>query len=91
METLDPAFVGVLRCPVTRSSLRWVSADFLRTLVPGHFPQAESEKMEHWDGALLVEDGRGLYPVRGGIPVLLAEELVRIPESLAVVLLAAVK
>lgn len=91
MDTLDPAFVRVLRCPETRGSLRLVPADLLRTLVSEYFSPAEMKNMESWDGALLVEDGRGLYPVRGGIAVLLVEELVRIPESLAVALLAKVK
>jgi uncharacterized protein len=47
---LDPGLLAILRCPLTRSSLRQ-------------------------DGDYLVADIGGLrYPVRDGIPVMLAEE-----------------
>lgn len=91
MDTLDPTFVGVLRCPVTRVSLRLVSADLLRILVAAPLSCVLKQKTAGWDGGLLREDGRGLYPVRGGIPILLSEELVEVPEGLAVVWLAAVR
>jgi len=49
-EILDAEMLSILRCPVTRSKLRWEN------------------------GYLVGEIGGLRYPVRNGIPVLLAEE-----------------
>lgn len=49
-NTIDPALLNILRCPITRSPL-------------------------HQEGDFLVAEVGGLrYPVRDGIPVMLAEE-----------------
>ena len=49
-NTIDPALLNILRCPVTRSPL-------------------------HQEGDFLIAETGGLrYPVRDGIPVMLAEE-----------------
>ena len=84
MDALSPAFVGVLRCPVTRSPLRWIPCG-LWIGEGGSCLGPILEKTVGWDGGLLREDGKGMYPVRGGIPVLLAEEFVEIPEGMRAV------
>jgi len=35
-------------------------------------------RAEGWSGALVTEDRRAVYPVRGGIPVLLGEERISV-------------
>lgn len=83
MEALSAAFVSVLRCPVTRGPLRWIPCGLWEGGAGGVKGEAEfREVVSGWDGGLLREDGEGMYPVRGGIPVLLAEEFVKIPEIL---------
>ena len=70
MPLLDPQFVDLLCCPVSRLPLRERTLNQLATL--GLTP----DQYAGWDAGLLRGDGRGVYPLRGGIPILLAEALV---------------
>jgi uncharacterized protein YbaR (Trm112 family) len=70
MPYLDSQFVGLLRCPASRSPLKEASLEQLARLGMSQVQCAG------WDAGLLRTDGRGAYPLRKGIPVLLAEELV---------------
>ncbi len=70
MPFLDSRFVDLLRCPASRLPLREASLAQLMSL--GLSPQ----RCHGWDAGLLRADGRGAYPLRKGIPVLLVEELV---------------
>ncbi len=70
MPYLDSQFVGLLRCPASRSPLEEASLEQLARL------GLTQEQCAGWDAGLLRTDGRGVYPLRKGIPVLLAEELV---------------
>jgi uncharacterized protein YbaR (Trm112 family) len=72
MPVLDSQFVGLLRCPLTRLPLEEASLDRLASL---GLPQ---EQCFGWDAGLLRSDGRGVYPLRKGIPVLLAEEMLAV-------------
>jgi len=61
--------IGNLRCPASGQSLAFL---------PGQSPLLAALPVEEtvdWTGILLCSDGLTFYPVRGGIPVLLAEEL----------------
>lgn len=69
MEIPNPAFLRILRCPVTGLALELLSLDALPAL--GIAPAQSAG----WSGALLRTDSRALFPVRLGIPVLLPEEL----------------
>ena len=69
-------FCSLLRCPLTRLSVRLV--------LPAGFASeglAEGQQTAGWTAALVRSDGRAAYPVRGGIPVLLAEELHPLAEA----------
>ena len=70
MEPPSLLFSSLLRCPLTRLPVRLV--------LPSDFAEvglAIGFETLGWTGALVRADGRAAYPVRGGIPVLLAEEL----------------
>jgi uncharacterized protein YbaR (Trm112 family) len=69
---LPLSFVSALRCPLSAQRLVEVPAESLALLGFG------GVRSEGWSGALLREDRRVVYPVRGGIPVLLGEERVAI-------------
>ena len=60
----------LLRCPTTRQKL--VAADAGQLARLNAMPQV----VEPLDEALVREDGSAAYPVRGGIPVLLASECI---------------
>lgn len=62
---IDADLLALLRCPLTMQPLRVAPPELLAQL--------------RLDAALIREDGRVAYPVRDGIPVMLAEEAVSIP------------
>jgi len=75
MEIPNPAFLRILRCPLTGLALELVTPDALLSL--GIAPAQSAS----WSGALLRTDARALFPVRSGIPVLLPEELHSVGEG----------
>ena len=71
----------MLRCPVTRQTLAPADADQLARLngeiAAGRLRNAAGLPVaDPLDAALVRADGAAAYPVRDGIPVLLADELV---------------
>ena len=66
---IDPELLNLLRCPVTRQRLRVAPAEVLAT-VNSKLPQGGLAE------GLMREDGRAVYPIREGIPVLLADEAI---------------
>jgi uncharacterized protein YbaR (Trm112 family) len=75
MESPTPSFIALLRCPVTRLPLSLVPREAFAAL------GLAAEKTAAWSAALIRSDRKVLYPVRSGIPVLLAEELYPLPEA----------
>ena len=76
---IDPALLDIICCPVTHQPLAPIAAGELTRL--NRF--IERQQIRNGDGevvetvlvqALVTRDGRLAYPVRDGIPVLLAEE-----------------
>jgi uncharacterized protein YbaR (Trm112 family) len=71
----------ILCCPITHKSLKRLDAGGLERLnqaitagqVHNHQEQALTEVLSE---ALVTDDGRLVYPVREGIPVLLEEECI---------------
>ena len=75
----DKRLLDVLVCPVSKSGLRVLSKDRLailnRCIEAGEIANASGKKLdEPLEGALMTMDGKTLYAVRDGIPVMLADE-----------------
>ena len=78
---MDPELLSILRCPETRQPLAPAPAELLASLnerirrgdVRNHSGGAVTERCE---AGLLREDGKALYPVRGGQPILLVAEAI---------------
>lgn len=65
---LAPDLLAILRCPETRQPLAPADAATLARV------NARPGAGEPLSEALVTADGRRLYPVREGIPILLVEE-----------------
>jgi uncharacterized protein len=66
---LDAALLALLRCPLTQQVL---------TLAPAELLGRGDPPLE---AALLRSDGAVMYPIRDGIPVLLAEAAVSVEQQ----------
>lgn len=81
--TLDPDFHKKLRCPETGRPLELLGADDLadlnRRIASGQLRNAAGEALETpLEAALRPVDQTFVYPVVDGIPLLLADEVVRL-------------
>lgn len=72
--------IGLLRCPISAQALKAAPEKLLRELQAlqqqGSLRARGGEIAEPFDGGLLTADGAWFYPIRGGIPVMLAGEAV---------------
>ncbi|MBV9999380.1 MAG: hypothetical protein JO015_09740 [Verrucomicrobia bacterium] len=86
VATPDPGLIAILRCPVTRSGLRWaepeelaraqraMAARALKTRVAG-------EQILPFEHCLVCETGEICYPVRDDLPFLVPEEAFHLPPA----------
>ena len=76
---MDPEYLSILMCPKTKGSLRLASKEEL-SLVNLRC-EAEGDGGEALEAGLVCESGGLLYPIRDGIPVLLADEAIELAAS----------
>lgn len=82
--TVDPELIEILVCPETRQRVRPADAETLaavnRAIAAGRARNRAGETLrEPIEVALVREDGGLLYPVSGGIPVMLPDQAVALP------------
>jgi uncharacterized protein YbaR (Trm112 family) len=78
---MDKRLLTILRCPVSHKGLSLLQADKLdavnAAIAAGEVVSAAGEKLTApLTEALITDDGKRLYPVNDGIPVLLEDEAI---------------
>jgi uncharacterized protein YbaR (Trm112 family) len=79
---MDKRLLTILRCPVTHKGLSVLKKDKLEKLnaaiAAGKVSTLDGVQLDHpLDEALITDDGKRLYPVSDGIPVLLEGESIQ--------------
>ena len=78
---MDDRLLEILCCPETRQPLRHAPTEVLAALnerirAGGVLTRAGRTVTQPCEAGLLREDGRALYPVRDGLPILLVAEAI---------------
>ena len=81
---IHPELLEILCCPETRQPVRTAPEALVdavnRAIRDGSLkPPAGSRAIETLDGGLVREDGKFVYPIRKGIPIMLIEERLPVP------------
>lgn len=70
--------IGLLRCPITGQAMKHAPENVVRSLQEGQRSGAlrthGGEVAEPFEDGLLSADGAWFFPIRSGIPVMLASE-----------------
>ena len=82
---MDKRLLAILRCPVTHKELSLASGPTLKevnaAIGAGKLSNRDGRVLDQpLDEALVTDDGKVLYPVSGGIPVLLESEAVNMEQ-----------
>ena len=82
---MDKRLLTILRCPITQKGLIVAKKDTLERLnaaiAAGELQNAEGDKVAApLSEALITEDGKRVYPIDDGIPVLLEDESINMEQ-----------
>ena len=82
---IDPELLDILVCPESKQPVRLAGADLLARLNEGVaggtlVSRGGVAVSEPLDGGLVREDGSVIYPIREGIPIMLIDESIALPE-----------
>ena len=82
---MDKRLLMILRCPVTHKGLSLAKKNTLgeinAAIAEGKVSNLDGVQLEHaLDEALITDDGKRLYPVNDGIPVLLEGESIQVEQ-----------
>ncbi len=85
MGPMDKRLLTILRCPVTHKGLSLLKKDKLdkvnQAIAAGEVSTLEGVRVETpLAEALVTDDGKRLYPVNDGIPVLLESESIHMEQ-----------
>ncbi|MEJ2297361.1 MAG: Trm112 family protein [Woeseiaceae bacterium] len=80
---MEKRLLAILRCPVTRKGLSVLKKDKLEkvnaAIASGDVTTLDGVKVEEpLVSALITDDGKRLYPINDGIPVLLESESIHV-------------
>jgi len=78
---LDKDLLEILACPETKEPVRLADPELVSrvnsAIEAGNATSQDGQKIEKaLDGGLLRQDGKVLYPIRGGIPIMLVDEAI---------------
>jgi uncharacterized protein YbaR (Trm112 family) len=80
---IDPKLLSMLRCPLEGGELQIAEDSVLQKVQSAIEQGAARDRIDQRvsdaiEGGLVNSSGRWLYPIRGGIPTLVADEAIRI-------------
>ena len=82
---IEPKLLAVLRCPVTGGELKLAEKTLVERLNAaidgGTLRDRQDQKVtQAIDGGLVTSDTNRLYPIRGGIPTMIADESIELSQ-----------